>query len=91
MKKMVRELELEKPRLVRDWVGGFVRANREITNGYARMPAGTVYKITNAGMKLHFESMPCQHCGIVLRFTISGKNKLDGFEWLGYQNPGHDR
>ncbi len=77
----------EKPKLVRDWAKGYVRSNREIKNGLAEMPAGTVYFIESAGIKAHFISMPCDCCGIRMRFTVKGKNKFDDMEWLGYEEP----
>lgn len=78
-------LPIEKPKLVRDWVGGYVRFNRPIKNGYGVMPAGTVFKVEAAAVTAHFISEPCECCGFKFRFTAKGKGKFDGAEWLGYE------
>ena len=76
--------ELKRPKLVRDWIGGFVRATREIQNGWNKSPAGSVFQITSTGITAHFDGMPCKCCGVTMRFTKKGKAKFDEFEWLGY-------
>jgi len=78
---------VQKPKLIRDWAGGYVRSMRIIRNGYGEMPAGTVYKIQSAGITAHFMSLPCPCCGFKFSFSSKSRHKFDDMEWLGYNKP----
>ena len=78
---------MERPKLVRDWKGGYVKALTRVRNGWGEMPAGTVYKIESAGITAHFKSLPCPCCGFKFSFTRKSKSKFDNMEWLGYNQP----
>lgn len=80
-------MTIEKPKLIRDYEGGYMRFGRPIKNGWGEMPTGTVFKITSSGITAHFESMPCDCCGFKFRFSAKGRDKFKGGEWLGYKYP----
>lgn len=76
-----------KPKLVRDWQDGYARTTSVMANGYGIIPAGAIVHITNTGPIMHLESEPCPCCGIIFKFAIKGKDKLDNLVWLGYTKP----
>jgi len=79
--------ELKRPQLIRDWENGFVKAKKEISNGWGSMPANTIYHISSCGITAHLESHCCEECGFKFKFTMKGKDKFKNFEWLGYEIP----
>lgn len=82
------EAILTRPKLIRDFAGGYVRSNRAIENGLAEMPVGTVFKVESSGVAARLKSLPCSCCGIRMRVTIKGRDKFNDFDWLGYEPPG---
>lgn len=49
---------------VSDWKGLQVRSIAPVKNGFAEMPIGTLYKVTNALGGLTLQSAPCKCCGM---------------------------
>lgn len=83
---------MEHPKRVKAYVGSYVKASREISNGVGKMPAGTIYKITGAGITFYFESLPCSCCGHQFKFSSKGtlNHKLRDMTWLGYTRPAEE-
>ena len=77
------------PKLIKEWVGGYVKTLRVIRNGLGEMQEGTIFKIESSGIRAHFVSLPCPCCGFKFRFSDKTKHKFDNMEWLGYNQPFH--
>jgi hypothetical protein len=56
-------------RAVPEWRGVKVRSLRALRNGWAEMPAGTIFTITRKFSGFDLESDPCEHCGIKMRIS----------------------
>ncbi len=82
--------ESRRPKRVKDWAGGYIRTKHRVSNGYGSMPAGTIFKITSAGITAHFESIPCECCGFQFKYSNKSRYKFNDLEWLGYQYPEQD-
>ncbi len=82
---------MKRPKLVRDWVNGYVKSLKPVSNGQGSMPKGTIFQITSAGIKAHFKSFPCNCCGFQFSFSSKSRHKFDDMEWLGYDFPGREK
>ncbi|MDH4179096.1 MAG: hypothetical protein OEV33_01185 [Armatimonadota bacterium] len=60
---------MKKPRLKRDWIGVTVETLRELSNGYAKIPAGTRCTVRDNYGGLRLETPKCGRCGIRLYMT----------------------
>lgn len=60
---------MKTPRLKRDWVGLRVVSCVPLSNGLARLPAGTFWRVKRNYGGLELVSEPCPTCGIRLRIT----------------------
>ena len=69
------------PRLKRDWVGLHVRSLCDLRNGYLRMPAGCICKVTRYSRGLHLESEPCPTCGAQLRMSRVQERDVEIILW----------
>lgn len=58
------------PRLVKDWEDCCVRSHREIENGLAVLPAGTIFRITASQYTKFLAARPCPHCGVTVKISI---------------------
>lgn len=63
------------PEKVADYEGKFVISEFAIKTSLAKLPAGTIFKITSAGILKRMESMPCKCCGISLYVTTKEPRK----------------
>ncbi len=50
-------------------VGDVVRSTREMRNGYAVLPAGTLFTVTRRFSGYNLDSHPCTKCGIQIRIN----------------------
>lgn len=78
---------MKRPKLIRDWKNGYVKALFPVANRLGELPAGTFFKVTSSGARACLESLPCHCCGFKLAVAIYGKNKFTDFVWLGYEKP----
>lgn len=50
-----------------EWKGKRVRSRRPLVNGWAEMPAGTIFTVEGKFKGFSLRSDPCSHCGIRMR------------------------
>jgi len=82
---------MKRPKLIRDWEGGYVKILKEVSNYNGSMPAGTIFKVKRSGKTAYFESLPCKCCGFKFSYNCKTKYKFNDVEWLGYDFPGRDK
>ena len=65
------------PRLKRDWEGMRVISTEVISNGYGRMPAGTIFTVKSAHCKLQLLSDSCPECGSIYSVARVGHDSVE--------------
>lgn len=59
------------------WKGKKVRSLRKVANGWAEMPAGTVFTVDGKFKGLSLASEPCSCCGIRMRVNRVDVHSLE--------------
>jgi len=58
-------------------VGDVVRSRREMRNGYAVLPAGTLFTVRRRFSGYDLDSHPCDRCGVQIRISRVGDAALE--------------
>ena len=64
------------PSKVEEWEGHYIISKYKVATRLAELPAGTIFKITSSGITKHFESLPCECCGMKLFVTSKVRKEL---------------
>ncbi len=62
-------MAIKQPKRMRDWVGAKVRTKGEMSNSWAKLPAGSVATVTfvSRGFDLTFDACSC--CGVEVKIS----------------------
>jgi len=69
--------KIKAPDKVSGWVGCFVVSKRQIETYSQIIPANTILKITDSGIRKYLVSEPCKCCGVKIIFV--SKDTKDQF------------
>ncbi len=58
-------------------IGDVVSSRREMRNGYAILPAGTLFTVRRRFGGYDLDSHPCDRCGVQLRMTRVDDRHVD--------------
>ena len=58
-------------------VGDVIRSRREMRNGYAVLPAGTLFTVRRRFSGYDLDSHPCDKCGVQIRISRVDDDALE--------------